>query len=130
MWLGPPSIIKKITLRAFAGKCPGLAASGPFASAAPARSSRVSMAVNATLPKLAPSEYSHSRHDRSIDVNKLIGVHQHQADVRQTPRLGIDIVRLQIGHEIGVDVQRFSECKLVAGVLLDCLSNHFLRVIG
>ncbi len=47
---GPPSIIRKMQFFAFAGKCPAFGASGfLFSSAA-------SSDVNATLPRLAPSQ--------------------------------------------------------------------------
>lgn len=49
---GPPSIIRKMQLFAFAGKCPAFGASGLAFSAAP--KSRAIIAVNATLPRLVP----------------------------------------------------------------------------
>src|SRR4051812_16979153 len=58
MWEGPPSIIRKMQRFAFAGKWPSFGASGPVDGE---RLCSAIKAEKATLPKLAPSEYTNSR---------------------------------------------------------------------
>jgi hypothetical protein len=60
MWLGPPSIIRKMHRRAFAGSGGDLGAKG-FSRGGAADNSFASIAVNATLPNPDPNAYKKSR---------------------------------------------------------------------
>src|SRR5207244_1798933 len=118
MWLGPPYMNRKITLRAFGSKCGGRGASGLMkrAGRVSARAwlkkpSADSRPVRATAPKPAPVSQRNSRRVRpqnwrgivkapcisplplcgggekkSIEVDKLVRVQDHQAVEAQ--RLG------------------------------------------
>src|SRR5581483_10952618 len=100
MWLGPPAMVRKMQALALAGRCGGFGASGPGAGGL---SSACNMALRATVPRVAPRPNSSSR--RSVDINELVGVHQHQAQVRQRPRLRADVPRLHVRDEVLVNIQ-------------------------
>src|ERR1043166_5333432 len=74
MWLGPPSISRKMQALAFAGTICGFAARTPARARSLARS-----AVKATPPRPYPRRYMNWR--RSIDIHKLVGVEEDEAEI-------------------------------------------------
>src|SRR5262245_24794531 len=103
---GPPSIIRKMHPLARAGTWPGRGSKGPADRGAEAFVSCASRLVSAMLPRPAPRPYRKPRRvgivgasSRSIEVGELVGVDQHQADLRQPAHLGADVGREQVGDE-------------------------------
>ena len=86
------------------------------------------------LPRLAPRPYRSWKNVRrvtvggvrrrggqaqvSVDVKKLVGIEQDQAQLGQAPCAGIDLVRLQVGDVVTVFEQRFGEREWLAGIFL------------
>src|SRR6266404_998904 len=103
MWLGAPTMNRKITDLAFAGKCCGLGASGfSRAAAKPSRSSRY---CRASAPNPCAARVSTSRRvmagrmcsmavlrESSGDINELISIEQCQAKIRERAATGQELL--------------------------------------
>src|SRR5258708_8084012 len=101
IWLGAPTMKRKITDLAFAGKCCGLGDSGfSRVAAKPSRSSRYCRAsapnpcaarVNTSRRVMAGRMCSVSR-ESSGDINKLISIEERQAKIRQRAAAGQELL--------------------------------------
>src|SRR6266446_5755006 len=103
MWLGAPTMNRKITALAFAGKCCGLGASGfSRVAAKPSRSSRY---CRASAPNPCAARVSTSRRvmagrmcsmavlrESSGNINELISIEERQAKIRQRAATGQELL--------------------------------------
>src|SRR5262245_56333120 len=108
MWLGPPSMRRKMQLFARARKWPGRGASGSAAAAPPSAraASAASSQLRATEPSPAPSWKMTSRRlvswgagsalMRSLEVDELIGIDEDEAEVGERGELGLEEARLAL----------------------------------
>src|SRR5262245_40456515 len=98
-------MVRKMHAFAFAGKCGGFTVSGKSDGSSP-RSS----ALSATVPSVAPRPNRNSR--RSVDINELVGVQQHQTQVAESPGVRADVPRLQISDVIFEDIEPLAPADL------------------
>src|SRR6516165_5067771 len=105
-------MVRKMQDFALAGRCGSFTASGEAGGSSPR-----SKAFSATVPSVAPRPNRNSR--RSVDIDELARVQQHQTQVGERPRFPADVPRLQIGDEVFEQVEPLAPADLGACLLLD-----------
>ena len=60
-----------------------------------------------------------------VDISKLVGVEENEADISESARVDRDIGGLEIRHKVGVCVQPLVEGKFLTGVFLYGIATDF-----